>query len=138
MPGLLSKYFGQDPDLYVGSVVGRIDRYPVIGGSVPFLTQQEADDAPLVSQFRSRWFCLWKPADLELFVRIMDHVYNGEFLVKHRRDVPVPEVTEDGPGGSLKVWLEWVQIEARPAMQSSGFGTDNGPAMAGNFTFGGG
>lgn len=116
MDAFYSKYYGeQDLDLYGGTVVGRSPSgFPIVGGGVPHLTQAESEAIPHVSNFHADWFRMWEPADRARFVAIMDHVSNGEFFVKRRLDVPVPDFPRDEPGGSLKVWLEWVQVEARP------------------------
>ena len=115
--GLLAKYFGtQDPELYGGPVVGRsLPGFPIVGPySLPHLTQREMEELQHFNVFHARWFRMWVQEDLETYLKVMDHVYNGEFFVKRRLDVPVPDFPKDEPGGSLKVWLEWVQVQAKP------------------------
>jgi hypothetical protein len=110
----------QDLDLYGGRIAGRSgDGFPVQGAGAAFLTQREFDALPLYNEFKARWFKLWDPADLASFLKVMDHVYNGEFFVKRRLDVPVADFPKDEPGGGLKVWLEWTQVKARaPAVDA--------------------
>ncbi len=113
---LLAKYFGlQDPELYGGPIAGRsLDGFPVRGVAAPYLTRHEMEAMALIATFRARWFRLWDEEDRTFFERVMDHVANGEFFIKHRIDVPVPDHPPGEPGGSLKIWLEWVQVEAKP------------------------
>ncbi len=131
---LLTKFFGvQDLELYGGHVAGRsMQGFPIIGETTPNVTQDEMENMPLYSRFRSGWFRMWDPGEKAQFDKIMDHVYNGEFFVKHRHDVPVPGYPEDEPGGSLKVWLEWVQVEARPRNWSNSSPMPTVPAFSAN------
>ncbi len=94
---------------------------------------------PRVGTFKARWFKLWEPEELAAFVKVMDHVVNGEFSIKTRLDVPLPDYPSDEPGGSLKVWLEWVQVSVVPPRQA-GFGGVSvlpPPAFTANIPLGG-
>lgn len=138
--GIFSKYWGtQDTDLYGGRVAGRSgDGFPVMGAAAPHLRQDEFDALPLVSNFHAQWFRMWVPEDLEKYHRVMDHVCNNEFFIKGRYDVAVPDHPADEPGGSLKVWLEWVQVEARVAGRPDAIATlamDTPPPFEAVFPF---
>lgn len=120
-PGLLKYFTKSDPDLYSGTVVGRTpDGFPMIGGHPMMLKQDEVDNLELINNFKARFFCLWKPEDMEQYLKVMDHVSNREFFVKQRINIDVPDAGDD-PGGSLKVYLEWVQVEAVTAGSHSRF-----------------
>lgn len=110
--GLRSKYFGgpggvQDRDLYGGNVAGFVDGFPVRGQGGP-ITQIERDSLPLACDFKARWFRTWDLADVELYVKVQDHVANGDFFVRSRTEV---STIRDGEP-YLKIWLEWVQVYA--------------------------
>ncbi len=110
----------QDLDLYGDTVFGWEGAFPVVGAPAPFMTQAEVEEAPKVGHFRSQFFCLWKDGDKTKFDKVMDHVVAGEFFIRARVDIPVPDAPGEDPGGSLKIYLEWVQvtIQTRPTAAS--------------------
>jgi hypothetical protein len=105
--GTLSKYFGQDPDLYGFQIHGHTDAGFPVRGNPGYLKQEESDQLPIRAEFKADWFRLWVAEERGRFVEIMNHVSNGLFTVRTRRDVEVQRPGDDG--NDLKVWLEWVQ-----------------------------
>lgn len=110
---MLSKYFGQqDQDLYGGHVAGYgLDGYPIIGNTAPMLTQGELESLPLVANFKAAFFRMWLPEEANAYIKVQDHVANGQFFQKARRDIPVSGIAGQD-GDTLKIYLEWVQVEA--------------------------
>lgn len=106
--GLRSKYFGadgvRDADLYGQEIAGFVDGIPVRGRGA-LLTR---DNLTTSCDFRARWFRTWDADDVAAYLRVQDHIANGDFIVRSRTEVPA---THDGEP-SLKIWLEWVQLFA--------------------------
>lgn len=114
--GMLAKYFGQqDEDLYGSRVAGHsIEGFPILGPyGTSHLKQHEMENLSLYNTFKAEWFRMWIPKEHAQYCKIMDHVSNGEFFIKNRFPVPVPDFPKDEPGGSIKIWLEWVQVSAK-------------------------
>ncbi len=126
MSGLLSKYFGQDSELYNFPVSAYSDSGVPIRGNAEFLRGEEREQLPHYCDFKAEWFRMWVPEERDRYILIMDHAYNGMFTIRQRRDVEVPRTGDDGC--DLKIWLEWVQwyAEAGKPTMAPGFGPTAG------------
>jgi hypothetical protein len=116
-PTGLSKYLMDDPDeraLHRGNVIGKrpMDGLPVRGdgGARRDMVGDQADEVPIVCDYRAQMFRMWLPEEAKLYVQVCDHVANGAFKIIARREI-LAEGAETGlPGQEMKIWLEWAQL----------------------------
>lgn len=85
---------------------GNGEGFPVRGPAA-LLKQDEIDELPLVSDFKSQLFKLADPEDKKKFDAIQDRVMDGWYCIRKRIDTDDPVNV-----GYPIVWLEWVQLYA--------------------------
>jgi hypothetical protein len=119
---VLLKFQGQGDDGFHGSqIFGRSgEGRPILGQHPGNLTQREYEDLQPVATYHMKWFRLWEPAEVAEMRLVLDHIANYDGAVRNRIDVSTPDYPADEPGGSMKVWLEWVSYSARPARPQAG------------------
>lgn len=104
----LFKYFGeQDTDLHSSELVW-IDRYNPYpfkkDRSTEILKREEIDRfSEIFWDFKCRTFDLTNPSDYEDYIKVMDRIVNGWFVLWHRKYI------ENDKGEIVKVYLEWAQ-----------------------------
>ncbi len=112
----LNKYFASHHDAAEhGNIVGfQPDGFPVRGTAVPNLVGDQADELPLVGDFKCRTFCTWLPEDMAAYEVVMDRVANKQFYLQKELELPVPEQ------GGWRLFVTWVQVYAQAPSPGAG------------------